>query len=298
MTPRTESYSSLATLASCAQKYAFAYVEGLEDPSLNLAQHNGSAMHEAFRVLYRGGWDAAKLPEALRTLRAAWGDVTPPFGDKKDFLTLAYAERRLRAYVDERERAPTVLETSEVIDAFTEEMHEFEWYAENGGIVRTRGIPDLVLRDAGGLLVVDNKFPTSTWISDYYWLRYSLGFQLRIYAAMVEQKSGEHVKGALINAVCCNEKGADPPEAWTRRKSAPSAIRVISFTRSQLDDAHEWIRGNLVVRDACAAAGTWPRNEMACDDYGGCEFLPLCLAPSPAMRKSLMLTRFRRKENG
>ena len=142
---------------------------------------------------------------------------------------------------------------------------------------------------------MDDKFPTSEWITDHYWLRFGLGFQLRLYAALVEQVAGLKVDGGLINAVCCNAKGCDPPEAWKKRQSKPSGIKTVSFTREQVEEAHEWIRGNLLLRDACEGANLWPRNERACDDMGGCEFIPLCSAPTPMARKARMMTNFRRK---
>ena len=61
MTPRTESYSSLATLAACAARYNFAYNEGLEPSGIDLPSHLGSALHAAFKVLYRGGWRGAEV---------------------------------------------------------------------------------------------------------------------------------------------------------------------------------------------------------------------------------------------
>jgi len=294
---RIESYSSLSTLASCAQKYAYGYVDRLERTDINLPLVNGSAMHEAFRVMYEGGWDPEKYEEARGVLRKAWGDIRPPLGAKKHaHLTVEYAELRLLRYVQERVENPTILERGEVLPSFTEKLHTFKWTL-GGETVEIRGAPDLLVKGKDGkLYVVDHKFPTSSWITDYYWLKYSLGFQLRIYSAMVEEILGVEVAGTLINAVCCNDKGADPPEAWKKRSSVPSSVRLISFTRDRIEEAHAWVRGNLMLRDACETSGLWPRNELACDDYGGCEFLPLCLAVADHDRDLLKTTRYQMKE--
>lgn len=293
---RTESYSSLATLSACSEKYRLGYVERLEAPGVNLPAHNGTVLHAAFRHLYVNGWTPELLPEALDIVDAEWGDVKAPFGDKKSFLTREHARLRLEMYVEERVASPTILELGDVVSAFVEEMHEFEWWSPDGGIIRLRGIPDLVIAHEGKTYVVDNKFPTSGWLSDYYFLRFSLGYQLRIYAAMYEQKMGVHVDGGIINAVSAAEKSTDPAEKWKTRKSSPSMLRVIDFTPEQVEEAHVWARGLLAQRDAHAASGTWPRNELACDDYGGCEFLPLCLAPNENVRAAKKLTMFRKKE--
>src|SRR5690606_10099709 len=174
-------------------------------------------------------------------------------------------------------------------------MHAFEWADAAGRVVRVRGIPDFAIRDTSGRIFVVDLKTTSAWISDWSMTQFRIGHQLRIYAAMVETLTGETVAGGLINAVYVGEKALDPPEAWTRRKSAPSRLERIDITRGQIEEAHEWVRGVLALERMCEAEDLWPRNERACGDYGGCEFLDLCTAPSAMVRKARMMTAFRRK---
>src|SRR5690606_16033190 len=93
------SYSSLATLASCAEKFRLAYVEELEPPGVNLPQVAGTAFDEALNRLYVSGWDAAA---AIAALEAAWGDTRPPLGAKHGHLTLDFLRERVRTYMRER----------------------------------------------------------------------------------------------------------------------------------------------------------------------------------------------------
>ena len=309
---RTESYSSLATLAACAQRYDFTYNEGLEPLGIDLPSHLGSALHAAFKVLYRGGWGGiARLPEAKAALTTAWGDVKPPLVSKKPWITLGYALARLDTYVADRDKSKTTLELAEVVAEFSEEMHAFDWVDAAGRLVHIRGVPDFVVRHEGKTYVVDHKTTTSGkyGISDFYpdtskvmadvvseraeqqkALEYTLGHQLRVYAAMYEALTGERVDGGLINAVWCGELAIGDwlDSKKQPRKGAKDLIRIVSFGREQIEMAHEWVRGNLVVRDACAAANVWPKNEHACDSFGGCSFIDLCLAPSAAARRARM----------
>ena len=291
---RVESYSSLATLASCAEKYRLSYVERLEEPE-TVAQTNGKAMHAAANVLYVGGFDAGRVEAAKEAALAAWGETRSGLASKKPWLTKGFLEARIEAYVEERTRRPTMLEEAEVVAAYAEEMHVFDWSGPRG-LVRVRGMPDLVVRSGGKTFVVDHKFPTSGYLTDFYFLRFSLGFQLRIYAAMYQNLTGEVVAGGFINAVSCGEKSVDPPEKWKTRKSAPSALRRIDFTQEQIADAHVWADGLLRQRDFHASVGLWPRNEAGCDDMGGCAYVGLCAAPSEGVRKAMMMTGFKRKE--
>jgi hypothetical protein len=289
---RIESYSSLSTLASCAEKYRLSRIERLEAPGVNLPMHNGKVMAVGLKIIYEKGFNPDVLPLAQAAMRDAWGDVKAPLGSKKGWLTQDFAERRIELFVREREASPTTMESASVVEGFVDEMHLFEWKG-----VALRGAPDLVLRDANGAYIVtDTKCPTSSWISDHYWLKFTLGHQLRLYAAMVSQEKGVVVERGLINAIYCGEKALDPPDAWKKRKSVPSALREFSFTQHQIEEAARWVQGLVAQRDHHHLTGFWPRNEGACDDYGGCEFRDLCGAPSEMAAKARMMSNFKRKE--
>lgn len=292
MTGRIESYSSLATLAACSEKYRLSRVERLEAPGVNLPQHNGRVMAAGLKVIYEKGFNPGALSVAHAAMREAWGDVKAPLGDKKGWLTRDFAERRLALFVAEREAKPTLMEEASVVEGSAEGERIFEWRG-----VPLRTIPDLVLRDAKGrLIVTDTKCPTSSWISDHYWLRFAVGHQLKLYAAMMQETTGEKCEVGLINAIYCGEKALDPPEAWKKRKSVPSALREYAFTQHHLDETWRWVAGLIAQRDAHAATGFWPRNEGACDQYSGCEYASLCQAPSAMAAQARMLSNFRRKE--
>jgi hypothetical protein len=293
---RAHSYSSLSALASCAQYFKLAYGEGLEEPGVNLPMAAGSALDAALNVLYTKAWDA-KL--AIAALRESWGDTRPPLGAKHAHLTLGFLEERVRVYMREREASPTMLEAARdegrIISAFSGIKHQFQW-PHGGKLVTLRGIPDFALRDEKGRVWPLDIKCTTGWLSDHWLMQFRIGHQLRIYAAMLQQLEGVEIAGGLINAVYMGDKALDETDAWKRRKSVPSALHRIDFTQSQIDETHEWVRGLEAIEATCETTGLWPRNEKACGNYGGCMFLPLCSAPSEAMRNALKLTRFKRRE--
>ena len=281
------SYSSLATLASCAQKFAYTYVEEIEEPTPSAPQHAGTVFDAGINTLYLQGWN---VEAALERMEETWGDFRTPAGSKYAHLTLPFLQERLRLYVSEREESPTIMELGEVSPIFSGEAHVFEWKG-----IRLKAIPDFILTHGGKTWVTDLK-TTSSWITDHWMLKFRIGHQLRLYAAAVQEITGTRVSGGLINAVYVGEKALDPPEAWRRRKSTPSALKPVDFTPEMIEEVWDWAHGLRVVEKACEDAGVWPKNEMACGDYGGCEFLSLCEAPSALARKARMMTHFKRRE--
>lgn len=285
------SYSSLNLLASCAHKYMLQKKERLERPGLSLPMHSGSAIHEALKVLYKTSWDEES---ALVALRAEWGDVKPPLGAKHAWLTIGFMEERLRAYMREREESPTALELGTALTDVTEERIIHAWPNADGELVEVEGLVDLPLRDGRRYLVVDHKCTTG-WVNDHWAKRFRVGMQLRLYAALLTNLTGHVFDGGYINAIYLGEKALDPPKTWLKRKSAPSRLIRIDFTPHQMEEAHAWVRGLQAQQRFHMESGFWPRNEQACDDYGGCEFLDLCTAPSEAVRRSLISTQYVRK---
>ena len=290
---RIESYSSLSTLAQCAEKYHLTYVEGWDPPGESLPMRAGTALDVALNTLYVRGWN---LEAALEALRASWGPTSPTLAVKHEWITLLFLEERLRMYVAEREARPTILEEGEIISEFSGKLHTFEWSDAEGNLVRVRGAPDFAVRSNGKIYVPDVKC-TTQWLSDHWMLQFRIGNQLRIYAALLQNLAGLEVAGGLINALYIGEKALDPPEAWKKRKSVPSKLEPIDFTQEQISEAHAWVRGLEAQRDAHAAHGTWPRNEKACDAYGGCPFLTVCSAPSKMSRSARLLSNFKRRKD-
>lgn len=303
MTPTlAHDYTSLSTLNSCAARFNFRYNERLERAGEESAPLKaGQVGHAGLHSLYVDGWDFGRACEAMRV---EFGAYVAPLGAKHSHLTLGFMQDVLRRYVDEREARPTAMESGKPL-ALAEQALVFEW-AQAGETLRVGGKPDLplVLSNGGGLYVVDNKFTTS-WISEHWALKFKIGHQLRIYAAMLESRLGERVVGGFINAVYMGPEACDPPEAWrggkdtngkrwAGRKSVPSMLIPIDFSPAKLAETWRWVKATQASEHLFQELDIWPQNEQACGDYGGCEYLDLCKQATPAVRKALMSTQYRR----
>lgn len=286
------SYSSLSLLAECSQKFAFQKVHLLERPGISLPMHTGSALHAGLAVLYKDSWDEKLAREAVAE---EWGDVKPTPGAKHPWLTKGFALARISAYMREREENPTVLETGEAIPGMVEERLSTQWANALGELVEYEGFCDLPLRVGRTNYVVDHKCSTG-WVNSHWMKQFQVGHQLRGYAALMGNLLGVVFRKGLINAIYIGEKALDPPEKWEKRKSSPSVVNEVSFTTAQIEAAHAWVRGLQAQQRFHESEGFWPKNEKACGNYGGCEFIDLCTAPSPMVMQARMMTNFKRRE--
>ena len=299
--PLARSYSSLSLLAECSEKFRLKKGERLERPGKSMPMHIGSALHEAFKVIYRERFfhvdDESKrriYTLALDALREEWDDVRPPIGSPHPWLTLGFAEERFARYIEEREAAPTVLERGEPLVEEVETRTIFEWASRHGEIVEVEGISDLPLRHGSTHFVVDHKITTG-YVNSHWAKQFQVGNQLRVYAAMLSNTLGIQFQAGLINAVHVGEKALRPDKEWKNLKSSPSVLERISFTPAQLEETWEWVRGLQLQQRFHEETGFWPRNEKACGNYGGCEFLELCTAPSAMARTARMMSAYVRR---
>jgi len=252
-----------------------------------MPMHCGSAGHAALDVLYTQKWDR-KL--ALDAFRASWGDVKPPLEGKHAYLTRGHGEAVLEAYIEEREESPTMLEEAAVLGGVAEQAIVFQWPSADGSELLTiGGKPDLPVKfSTGAHYIVDHKW-TTLWLNSFWEKQFKVGHQLRIYAAMMQHREGIVFDGGYINAVYM---GKSPKGEWSKLASSPTRLVQVDFTPAHLEETWAWVKALQKEEELWQELGTWPQDEKACGNYGGCEFLELCEAPPGALRESLMRTKF------
>ena len=251
-----------------------------------MPMHAGSAGHAALNVLYVEKWDQ-KL--ALEALRASWSDVKPPLEGKHAYLTRSHVERVLVDYIREREENPTMLEEAAVLGGTAETALVFDWpNAKTGEILRIGGKPDLPVKfPTGAYYIVDHKW-TTMWLNSYWENQFRIGHQLKIYAAMMQERERLAFEGGYINAVYM---GKEPKSGWDKIQSSPTRLVQIDFSSAHLAETWEWVKALQAEEKLWTELDIWPQDEKACGNYGGCEFLELCQATG-ALRESLMRTKF------
>lgn len=289
-------YSAASTLHACARRFKHAYVDqirpkGAEAPYLTA----GTIVHDALFSLYTVEWDLSRALTALGEAAEREKYLAPTTG-KFAYLTLGHLEIVLTDYFEERSRKPTALETASIADAgrgSAEEAITFDWAHSDGRVVRAGGKLDLPTRLGGQRYVVDHKTTTS-WLNDYWFReRFALGHQFRVYCAGMRALTGETYAGAYVNAIYLGER---PKQGWGKGKSVANALYgPMDFSEQQLDETWEWMETAQALSAFHAERGTWPQNEGACGDFGGCQFLDLCQR-TPQVRKAIIALNYQKRE--
>lgn len=289
-------YSSLSCLAACPQKFDYAFNQRLTPiGSAKVPLFAGQVMAEGYNLLHtelKSLWakdlDAAHK-EVCYKLEDSWGAFVTPSTSKHSYLTLGHLEIVMYNYM--RDRDPTqITPLADAGKVLAEKAVSFQWplQTEFGVELQTvAGKPDMPCRVAGQNVIVDLKCTTG-WVNEWWAKKFStIGHQLRIYMAMLQQHYGIYVTAAYVDGVYMGEKAAEPDSYWKTVKSTRGKLfGPFNFTKSQLEETWQWVNNWNATRELFAEKGVWPQNEDHCSSYGGCEYATLC-SRSPVVRESL-----------
>jgi len=224
------SYSSTATLHSCARMYKHSYIDQYQSLDEAVPAFAGSCMAEALLWIHTEGkemwakdWEQAH-EIATGVLENAYGDFIP--SGKHDYLTVGHLEIVLWYYLQFRD--PTqVLPLSESGLILAEEKKTFDWPQLIDGnleMLKVTGIPDLPAIVAGQKAIVDWKCSTM-YINDWWAKKFSvIGHQLRTYMEMLRHEYGIQTETACVDGIHIGKKAAEGPEAWVKLKSSRSRL--------------------------------------------------------------------------
>lgn len=296
------SHSRLAKLHDCRRAYYYRYVRKLRARGSSTRQIAGKALHAAFDVLYRKGFDA--IEEAHRAIIREYGDHVP--GERFAYLTVEHLMGIMVQYVhrwsaDDADEVigltPLRLHCSQIegnpaILTFAGDYDEdgYAILAESPMIVRISDtlamtvIIDLIVKRADGTIwVVDHK-NTAAWLGKGVQNKYLVSHQLPLYVLAVRAMLGR-CDGALINAIYMGEQALS-----TRSKAVKFDRYVFDYTDGQLAESEHWAQHTLFAAVDEEAIGEsvdgdderwWLQNPSAY--CAGCDYLQLCEV-GPAMR--------------
>lgn len=285
-----QDFSSLSTAASCLRKYYWQYVRRLEEPGENVPMKGGTAIHAAFEVLYGGEWD---LPVALDAMRESYRGFRPPPASKHSYLTEGHLEIALTRYFEDRSERPTILEEASVAGSGVEGAVVFDWPNAEGEIVRIGGKPDLPIQTGSQRWIVDHK-ATTGYVNRWWAKSFSVSHQFRIYVAAMRHLFALEFDGAYVNGIHIGPNAVKEPGYWKGVKSSPNALfGPFNYGEGHLEETWSWVKEwtEIIEGRDVEDPASWPQNERACGDYGGCAYLPLCELP-PAARASRARTHF------
>jgi hypothetical protein len=152
--------------------------------------------------------------------------------------------------------------------SFTFPIFEIE-----GEQIYISGHMDEMVRDSTNSLWVKDDKTTKSQLDKNYFNQWTPNNQMSLYSVAGKVVYNEPVKGVIIRAAQIQVGGS--------RFATAQAPRPAPVLDEWLADFKVWVG----LARQYAVANHWPKNDTACNDYGGCPFRAVC-AVSPSHRKS------------
>lgn len=254
--------------AFCYRKMYYNKMLGLVSLRPPLALWFGSAIHSAVETFYKekdAGVPFLEIKQhAVGAFTESWLEHGVEGDAKRNLATgITIVNNYCEYYKND---------TADIIQEFVEAM---QWVEMPNGTNLLCKI-DRVRRDGRLLTVVDTK--TSSWpLTDYYFQGYDNNFQTSMYYYVVSQILGEDIQ-IQIDGI-----KVPPPEPGS--KTAPFVRRTFQRTELQIADAvNTYCRMTDYIMEGVEKYKDDEEglvrhmycNQSKCNDYGGCEYLPVC----------------------
>lgn len=271
------SASQVSTLLACPQKYAYSYEEGIEPIALRPALSLGKAFQLAIEFD-----DPEKGADAIYEERSPRDQEEEDQAAKDAAIVKAAAQLYLSRY--------PVTENSQKEYEYRVRLRN-PWTGRYSNTFDLLGYADEIAEEDGELVLIENKFVGQ--ISEVSIRRLPLDRQISLAAYGIWRATGREVSKVRYRFTrkpsIRQKKGESVGEYLMRverdyfdRPDFYAEEQVIYRDQSQLAriEAELWEWADQ-VREA-RKRHLWTRNTSACTDFGGCEFLPLCLGDEDA----------------
>jgi PD-(D/E)XK nuclease superfamily len=283
--------SSLTEFKICPRRYYYSIVMGRQPQAESIHLTFGILLHKAAELYHIRRFTKQEahteaLREVVRWLMVATWDreANRPWtsNDKyKNRFTLVrtvvwyldkYQEDELRTAIlkDGRPAVELPFTMDAGYDAFTGE-----------GFMLC-GKLDRIVTFKTDYYVSDIKTTQST-IGDYYFKKYTPDNQVTIYNIAGNVSFGLPVQGLIID-------GCQIAIEFSRFERG-----LIERTEAQMLEWQEELGYWLMNMNTCAEQGHWPKNDSACNMYGGCPFRPVCSQPNPTAAQKVIEGAYRER---
>ena len=271
------SASQVSTLLACPQKYAYSYEEGIEPIAIRPALSLG----KAFQLAIEYG-DPEVGAHAIFEERSPRDQDEQDQAEKDATIVTAAARLYLSRY--------PVTENSQKEYEYRVQLRN-PWTGAYSRTFDLLGYADEIAEEDGQLVLIENKFVGQ--ISEVSIRRLPLDRQISLAAYGIWRATGREVskvryrftrkpsirqkKGESVGEFCMRVE-----RDYNERPDFYCEEQVIYRDQSQLAriEAELWEWADQ-VREA-RKRHLWTRNTSACTDFGGCEFLPLCVGDPDA----------------
>lgn len=280
--------TSLGLLKTCPRLYQYIMLEGYgeSDESIHLrfGREYHSALEQYDHLCSEGANHETALHIVVRDLHArTWDWETDPETKAGKYKHKASLMRSVIWYLDKfkNDVAKTyILENGKPAVELSFRF-ELDWGPSTGTKqpYLLSGHLDRVVEFTGGLWVMDRK-TTMTTLSDYFYSQFDMSNQMTLYTIAGQMVINAPIRGVIIDAAQLKVDETVFGRSMTYRTQA--------FLTEWLED----LSVHLAMAENYAIANYWPKNDTACDKFGGCRFKGIC-SKSPEVRDRF-LTSFKK----
>ena len=279
--------TSLGYLKTCPRLYQYIMIDGWTPKDESIHLRFGIEYHKALENYDRCRADGLNhedslfeaVREALYRMEGWDPDPDTKAGKEKNPKSLV---RSVVWYLDQYkdDNAKTYIRTDGKPAVELSFRFELDWGPEHDKTILyvLCGHLDKVVTFVDELFVLDRK-TTTFRLTEYYFNQFDPNNQMSLYTLAAKVVLNAPIKGIIIDAVRLN---GDTPEFGRR------------LTYRTDDQLEEWVgelRFWLRMAEGYATEGYWPRNDTACDKYGGCRFREVC-SKSPQVREEFLKASF------
>lgn len=265
--------TSLSLLKACARKYQYSILEGWAPRSESIHLTFGILYHQALerydRFKAEGSSHDQATIQTVRDLMIASSNFRSDDSNKNRFTLV----RTVVWYLEQFKEDP--LETIILANGKPAVELSFRFSLDitlDGEPYLYSGHLDRLARDPHGDIFVADRKTTKSTIGSNFFDKFNPNNQMSGYTVGAKITHPEPVKGVIID-------GAQV--AVTFSKFARG------FTLRSDDQLDEWMaeaQFYIKMAEGFARQDFWPKNDAACDMYGGCQFREICSKPARLRR--------------
>jgi RecB family exonuclease len=272
--------TSLGALKTCPRLYYYSIIQGWTPRITSVHLVFGQVYHSALEAYDRArsqglGHVAATREAVHRALLDTWDKAMrrPWFSDdsNKNRLTLL---RSVVWYLEQFQDDP--LQTVQLASGKPAVELSFRFVtsysAPDGAPYLLCGHLDRLVTDPNGKTWVLDRKTTKSTVGQDFFDKFTPDNQFTLYALASHIVYATPVQGLIVD-------GAQIAITFSRFLRG-----IVLRQQSQLDEWYEGLAFWLAQAELFAKRQTWPQNDKACQNYGGCPFRPICAKP-PSVRE-------------
>lgn len=281
--------SSLSEFKICPRKYYYSIVLGRQPHAESVHLTFGILLHKAVELYHKerptNPHYVAMRAAVKWALEATWDKTTNKPWDSNDRYKNRFTLiRTLVWYLDHYEH--DIVATAPYADGRAAVEVPFSidsgYTAPTGEDYRLCGTLDRIVLFQNQYYVMDVK-TTKSSIGQYYFDKYSPDNQVTIYSLAGSTIFHQPIQGLIIDAC----------QVLIEKSAFERGF--IDRTPYQIDEWQSQLGYWLMNMSQCAEREEWPKNDTACDRYGGCPFRPVCAQPHKAAETRMLEGAYRER---